>query len=68
MCPRRAPEENAIFRFQITYRSQRLEVEISLEQVRYALREGEGLEIHHETEKVLLTKEHPLAVRPVSRG
>ncbi len=65
--PRRAPEENAILRFQITYRGQRLEVEISLEQVRYALREGEGLEIHHETEKVLLTKEHPLAARPVSR-
>ena len=65
--PRRAPEENAILRFQITYRGQRLEVEISLEQVRYTLREGEGLEIHHETEKVLLTKEHPLAARPVSR-
>ena len=65
--PRRAPEDNAILRFPVAYRGQRLEVEIGLETVTYALREGEGLVIRHETEEVQLTREQPLAVRPVSR-
>jgi len=65
--PHRAPEENAILRFPLTYRGQRLEVEIGLETVAYALREGEGLVIRHETEDIRLTPEQPLAVRPVSR-
>ena len=64
--PRRAPEENAILRFPLTYRGQMLEVEIGLETVTYALREGECLVIRHETEEIQLTPEHPLAVRPVS--
>ena len=65
--PHRAPEENAILRFPLTYRGQMLEVEIGLETVEYALREGECLVIRHETEEIQLTREHPLAVRPVSR-
>ena len=65
--PRRAPEENAILRFPLTYRGQMLEVEIGLETVTYALREGECLVIRHETEEIQLTREQPLAVRPVSR-
>ena len=65
--PRRAPEDNAILRFPVTYRGQLLEVEISLDRVEYALREGERLVIRHETEEVELTRENPLAVRPVSR-
>ena len=65
--PRRAPEDNAILRFPVTYRGQLLEVEISLDSVEYALREGERLVIRHETEEVELTRENPLAVRPVSR-
>jgi len=65
--PRRAPEDNAILRFPLTYRGQMLEVEISLETVTYTLREGECLVIRHETEEIQLTQEHPLAVRPVSR-
>jgi alpha,alpha-trehalose phosphorylase len=65
--PRRAPEENAILRFPLTYRGQMLEVEIGLETVTYTLREGEYLVIRHETEAIPLTREHPLAVRPVSR-
>jgi alpha,alpha-trehalose phosphorylase len=65
--PRRAPEENAILRFPLTYRGQMLEVEIGLETVEYAMREGECLVIHHETEEIQLTREHPLAIRPVSR-
>jgi alpha,alpha-trehalose phosphorylase len=65
--PRRAPEENAILRFPLTYHGQMLEIEIGLERVEYTLREGERLVIRHETEEVELTRENPLAVRPVSR-
>jgi alpha,alpha-trehalose phosphorylase len=65
--PRRAPEDNAILRFPLTYRGQMLEVEIGVEKVEYALREGECLVIRHETEEIRLTRVQPLAVRPVSR-
>jgi alpha,alpha-trehalose phosphorylase len=65
--PRRAPEENAILRFPVTYRGRRLEIEIGLEKVEYALREGESLVIRHEMEEVHLTRQNPVAVRPVSR-
>ena len=65
--PRRAPEENAKLRFPITYRGQLLEVEIGLDKVEYALREGERLVIRHEKEELELTEENPRAVRPVSR-
>jgi alpha,alpha-trehalose phosphorylase len=65
--PHRAPEDNAILRFPLTYRGQRLEVEIGLETVAYALREGECLVIRHETEEIHLTPAQPLALRPVSR-
>src|SRR6201986_3054695 len=34
--PRRAPEENAVLAFNVTWRGQRLEVEIGLEEVSYA--------------------------------
>ena len=65
--PRRAPQDNAILRFPLTYRGNMLEVEIGVEKVEYALREGEDLVIHHQTEEIQLTREHPVAVRPVSR-
>ncbi len=65
--PHRAPEDNAILRFPLTYRGQMLQVEIGLEKVQYALREGECLVVRHETEEIQLTREHPLAVRAVSR-
>ena len=65
--PRRAPQDNAILRFPVTYRDKLLEVEIGVEKVEYTLREGEDLAIRHETEDVRLTREHPVAVRPVSR-
>jgi alpha,alpha-trehalose phosphorylase len=65
--PRRAPEENAVLRFPVTYRGQLLEVEIGLEKAKYALCEGERLVIRHEMQEVVLTRENPLAVRPVSR-
>jgi alpha,alpha-trehalose phosphorylase len=63
----RAPEENAILRFPLTYRAQMLEVEIGRETVQYSLREGERLVIHHEKEEIQLIRENPLAIRPVSR-
>ena len=65
--PHRAPEDNAILRFPLTYRGQVLQVEIGLEKVQYALHEGKRLVIRHETEEIQLTREHPLAVRAVSR-
>jgi alpha,alpha-trehalose phosphorylase len=65
--PRRAPEENAILRFPLTYRGQMLEVEIGPETVQYSLREGARLMIRHEKEEIQLTREHSLVVRPVSR-
>jgi len=65
--PRRAPQDNAILRFPVTYRGQMLAVEVGPENVEYALREGECLVIRHETEDIQLTGEHPVAVRPVSR-
>jgi len=65
--PRRAPEENAILRFPVTFRGQLLEVEIGLDKVEYALREGERLVIRHEKQELELTRENPRAVRSVSR-
>jgi alpha,alpha-trehalose phosphorylase len=64
--PRRAPEDNAILRFPLTYRGQMLEVEIGLDKVEYTLREGESLTIRHETEEIQLTRENSVIVRPVS--
>jgi alpha,alpha-trehalose phosphorylase len=65
--PRRAPQENAILRFPLTYRGRMLEVEIGQERVEYSLRDGDAMTIRHEKEEIHLTKEHPGAVRPVSR-
>jgi alpha,alpha-trehalose phosphorylase len=65
--PRRAPQENAILSFPVTYRGQMLEIEIGAETVKYTLRDGECLVIGHETEDVQLTREHPVAARPVSQ-
>ena len=66
--PRRAPEDNAMLGFPVTYRGQTLVVEIGLAEVEYTLRDGEGLVFRHETEEVRLTREHPRTVRLVSRG
>jgi alpha,alpha-trehalose phosphorylase len=66
--PRRAPEDNAVLRFPLTYRDQMLEVEIGQENVEYTLREGESLVIRHEMEEIWLTRENPMVVRPVSTG
>lgn len=65
--PRRAPEDSAILRFPVTYRGQRLEIEIGHDEVEYTLLEGERLTIRHEVEELTLTREHPKVVRQVSR-
>jgi alpha,alpha-trehalose phosphorylase len=65
--PRRAPEDNAKLRVPVTYRGQRLEVEIGADRVEYTLRQGECLVIRHETEQIELTPQQPVVVRPVSR-
>jgi alpha,alpha-trehalose phosphorylase len=65
--PRRAPEENAVLRFPVTYQGKLLEVQTGLESVEYVLREGDRLLIRHETENIELTREKPVAVRPVSK-
>jgi len=64
--PSRAPEDDAILRFPVTYRGQVLEVEITGERVEYKLRDGDTLTIHHEAEELRLTGERPSAIRPVS--
>jgi alpha,alpha-trehalose phosphorylase len=63
--PRRAPEDNAILRFPVTYRGQLLEVEIGIDTVHYTLRDGDCIVIHHEAEEIRLTREHPAAGRPI---
>jgi hypothetical protein len=45
----------------VTYRGQLLEIEMDLEKVKYALRDGERLVIRHETEELELTRKNPLA-------
>jgi alpha,alpha-trehalose phosphorylase len=65
--PRRAPQDNAVLHFPVTYRGQILEIDIGLEKVEYKLRQGEHLVIRHETQDLELTRERPVAVRPVSR-
>jgi alpha,alpha-trehalose phosphorylase len=66
--PRRAPEDDAILRFPLTYRGQTLEVEITPKNVKYTLRDGACLAIRHEMEEIQLTRENPSAIRSVSRN
>ena len=64
--PRRAPQDNAIFRFPLTYRGQMLQVEVGPGRVEYTLCEGQAIAIRHETEQIELTREHPVAVRSIT--
>jgi alpha,alpha-trehalose phosphorylase len=66
--PKRSPGDNAILRFPVTYRGQLLEVEIGAEHVEYALREGDTIVIRHEMDEIRLSREQPIASRPISRG
>ena len=64
--PNRAPQENAMLAFPLTWRGQMLEIEIGLDTVRYALRKGDGMLFCHEMEEIRLTSEHPMAIRPIT--
>jgi alpha,alpha-trehalose phosphorylase len=64
--PRRAPDDNATLRIPVAYRGQVLDVAVGLDKVEYTLREGDFLLIRHEREEIRLTRERPVAVRPVS--
>jgi alpha,alpha-trehalose phosphorylase len=66
--PQRAPEDNAILRFPVTYRGQLLEVEIGVHNVDYTLREGDCIVIRHEAEEIHLTREQPSASRLIRRN
>ena len=66
--PHRAPRENAVLAFPLTYRGQRLEIELGVDTVQYTLREGDGMLLRHETEEIRLTSEHPTAARPITKG
>jgi alpha,alpha-trehalose phosphorylase len=65
--PHRAPQENAVLAFPLTYRGQMLQIEIGLDTVQYALREGDGILLRHETEEIHLTRERPTAIRPITK-
>ena len=64
--PRRAPEDNAVLEFPVTWRGQTLGIKIEPKRVEYSLRAGRGIVIRHESEEICLTNEHPLAVRPLA--
>jgi alpha,alpha-trehalose phosphorylase len=65
--PHRAPQENAVLAFPLTCRRQMLEIEIGLDTVQYALREGDGILLRHEMEEIRLTRERPMAIRPITK-
>ncbi len=65
--PRRAPGQAAWLRLCLTYRGVPFTVEVSADEARYTLQGGESLTIQHEDEKIVLTKDNPLAICPVTR-
>jgi alpha,alpha-trehalose phosphorylase len=64
--PYRAPEDNAVLEFPVTWRGQTVGIKISPDQVEYSLRAGHSIVIRHEREEICLTRENPLAVRPLA--
>ena len=63
--PRRVPEETARMRLRLTYRGQLFEIEISTQEAKYTLIEGNELVLRHEDDAFRLTPETPIVVRPV---
>jgi alpha,alpha-trehalose phosphorylase len=62
--PQRPPEAQASLEFSITYRGQRLTVDIRPDSTTYTLREGNALTFHHEDEEIILTPANAIASRP----
>jgi hypothetical protein len=50
----------------LNFRGQLLQVENSSEGATYSLLEGDGLTIRHDDEEISLTKENPIATRPIA--
>jgi alpha,alpha-trehalose phosphorylase len=63
--PRRVPQETARMSLSITYLGQLFRLEIGTSEATYTLLEGDDLRLRHEDEELHLTKENPIAVRPV---
>ena len=61
--PQRPPEPQASLRFTLTYRGQLLTVEIDPTSTTYSLQKGEGLELRHEEEEIVLTPARSLVKR-----
>jgi alpha,alpha-trehalose phosphorylase len=51
--------------FRLVFRGRRLRIEVDHDQARYALMEGDPLEIAHEGEAITVTTDEPV-IRPVS--
>ena len=65
--PRRVPEETARMHLRLNYRGQLFEVEVSTQEAKYTLLEGNELVLKHEDEAIRLTSQSPVVVRPVKR-
>jgi alpha,alpha-trehalose phosphorylase len=65
--PRRPSGSGAEMKFPLTFRGQRLEVDINTtaRTVKYSLHDGDGLMFRHEDEEIRLTKDAPMATRPI---
>jgi alpha,alpha-trehalose phosphorylase len=63
--PRRVPEETARLQLRLTYRGQLFNLEISTQEAKYTLIEGNDLVLKHEDEAIRLTSDSPVVVRPV---
>ncbi len=63
--PRRVPEETARLQLRLTYRGQLFDLEISTQEAKYTLVEGNELVLKHEDEAIRLTSDSPVVVRPV---
>lgn len=64
--PKRPTEAEGKQRFPLNFRGQLLQVENSSEGATYSLLEGDGLTIRHDDEEISLTKENPIATRPIA--
>src|SRR5262250_1058446 len=62
--PQRPPEAESSLRFPLTYRGQLLEGEMNPESTTYSWREGAGLVIRREDERISVDRANPTAVRP----
>ncbi len=59
--PRPDPERTGTLRFTVTYRGQRLVVQLAPDGVTYSLAEGHEISIRHHDETITLSVENPVA-------